>query len=311
MSSALQLEESIKDADLTIGAVLIPGALAPKLGYARDAADDEGELGLRRRRDRPGGCADVEADDTRRPRVHGRRRHSLLRREHAGRSSDHVDPRADERHASVRRAARGSRFTRGCGCEPGPGAGREHSSAGGSRTRRSRKPMAWSTRRWTTFPPPAWSEVTIDPEQYADAVKRLEQEYVDGGMTADEYTRRRRDLERRASTDEPDSQPASLEPMPPAPEEQPTARVGDASTIEAELATWGRRRRMVRRPAGVRRRVHRDLRVRTGDRGHNHRRDQLDWRSVDVPRLVRRPDAVRLAHGRCVGADAREERPWA
>ena len=30
-SSALQLEESIKDADLTIGAVLTPGALAPKL----------------------------------------------------------------------------------------------------------------------------------------------------------------------------------------------------------------------------------------------------------------------------------------
>ena len=31
MSSALQLEEAIKDADLTIGAVLIPGALAPML----------------------------------------------------------------------------------------------------------------------------------------------------------------------------------------------------------------------------------------------------------------------------------------
>ena len=31
MSSSLQLEESIKDADLVIGAVLIPGALAPKL----------------------------------------------------------------------------------------------------------------------------------------------------------------------------------------------------------------------------------------------------------------------------------------
>jgi alanine dehydrogenase len=31
MSSSLQLEESIKDADLTVGAVLIPGALAPKL----------------------------------------------------------------------------------------------------------------------------------------------------------------------------------------------------------------------------------------------------------------------------------------
>jgi alanine dehydrogenase len=31
MSSSLQIEESIKDADLTIGAVLIPGARAPKL----------------------------------------------------------------------------------------------------------------------------------------------------------------------------------------------------------------------------------------------------------------------------------------
>jgi alanine dehydrogenase len=31
MSSSLQVEESIKDADLVIGAVLIPGALAPKL----------------------------------------------------------------------------------------------------------------------------------------------------------------------------------------------------------------------------------------------------------------------------------------
>ena len=31
MSSSLQVEESIKDADLTIGAVLIPGALAPKM----------------------------------------------------------------------------------------------------------------------------------------------------------------------------------------------------------------------------------------------------------------------------------------
>ena len=31
MSSSLQIEESLKDADLVIGAVLIPGALAPKL----------------------------------------------------------------------------------------------------------------------------------------------------------------------------------------------------------------------------------------------------------------------------------------
>src|SRR5207237_1626441 len=31
MSSALQIEESVVDADVVIGAVLIPGALAPKL----------------------------------------------------------------------------------------------------------------------------------------------------------------------------------------------------------------------------------------------------------------------------------------
>ena len=78
-----------------------PGRARAEARHARDAADDEGELGLRRRRDRPGRLRrDVEADDARRPRVHGRRRHSLLRREHAGRSPDHVDPRADERHAS-------------------------------------------------------------------------------------------------------------------------------------------------------------------------------------------------------------------
>ena len=35
MSSSLQIEESVADADVVIGAVLIPGALAPKLVDAR------------------------------------------------------------------------------------------------------------------------------------------------------------------------------------------------------------------------------------------------------------------------------------
>ncbi len=35
MSSALQIQESVADADVVIGAVLIPGALAPKLSPAR------------------------------------------------------------------------------------------------------------------------------------------------------------------------------------------------------------------------------------------------------------------------------------
>ena len=63
MSSSLQLEESIKDADLTIGAVLIPGALAPA-DHAGSPSDDEGELGVRRRCDRPGGCAETSKPTT-------------------------------------------------------------------------------------------------------------------------------------------------------------------------------------------------------------------------------------------------------
>ena len=36
MSSTLQIEESVAEADVVIGAVLIPGAVAPKLVTARD-----------------------------------------------------------------------------------------------------------------------------------------------------------------------------------------------------------------------------------------------------------------------------------
>ena len=113
MSSALQLEESIKDADLTIGAVLIPGALAPKLIKREMLATMKEELRLRRRRDRPGWLRrDLEADDARRPGLHRRRRDPLLRREHARRCSDHVDARAHERDAPVRRATGRSRHGR-------------------------------------------------------------------------------------------------------------------------------------------------------------------------------------------------------
>src|SRR5581483_5425757 len=60
MSSTLQVEESVPDADVVIGAVLIPGAEADHPG---DAEDDEGRGGLLRRRDRPGRMRrDVAAD---------------------------------------------------------------------------------------------------------------------------------------------------------------------------------------------------------------------------------------------------------
>ena len=54
MSTTHQVEESIADADLVIGAVLVPGARAPKLVTQRDAAADEAGRGARRRRDRSG-----------------------------------------------------------------------------------------------------------------------------------------------------------------------------------------------------------------------------------------------------------------
>ena len=47
MSSSLQIEESVADADVVIGAVLIPGALAPKLVTREMVGGDEGGLGRR------------------------------------------------------------------------------------------------------------------------------------------------------------------------------------------------------------------------------------------------------------------------
>ena len=155
MSSALQLEEAIKDADLTIGAVLIPGARAPKLITREMLGDDEGGLGLRRRRDRPGRLRrDLEGDDPRRAGVHGRRRHPLLRREHARRGADHLDAGAHERDAALRRAARRSRATRAVTANPELARG-VNTFAGSSRTRPSPRRTAWSTRRSTTRSPPA------------------------------------------------------------------------------------------------------------------------------------------------------------
>ena len=103
MSSTLQIEESVSDADVVIGAVLIPGALAPKLLTREMIAGDEDRQRLLRRRDRPGRLlGDVTSDDARRSCLRDRRRHPLLRREHARSGADHLDEGTDERDAAVR-----------------------------------------------------------------------------------------------------------------------------------------------------------------------------------------------------------------
>ena len=82
----------------------------------------------------------------------------------------------------------------------------------------------------------------MDPEQYADAVERLEEEYLGGAMSADEYTRRRRELEDRAATAQHDPEPeVAWEPMPPLQPAPGTARGPGDPVTGAPLASWGRR----------------------------------------------------------------------
>ena len=80
----------------------------------------------------------------------------------------------------------------------------------------------------------------MDPQEYAEAVERLERDYLAGGMSADEYTQRRRGLEDVVSTVEASEPPPAWAPMPPEPTPNAIAASGDPVT-GAPLASWGRR----------------------------------------------------------------------
>jgi uncharacterized RDD family membrane protein YckC len=87
----------------------------------------------------------------------------------------------------------------------------------------------------------------VDPEEYAEASERLERDYLAGGMSADEYTQRRRALERDASGDSsPPESTAEAErpwqPVPPRPSSETQPVPTDADPVTgAGLASWGRR----------------------------------------------------------------------
>jgi uncharacterized RDD family membrane protein YckC len=82
----------------------------------------------------------------------------------------------------------------------------------------------------------------MDPEQYADAVERLEQAYLAGGMSADEYTRQRHALEERSSRREREPDRARVrEPMPPEPPALSIMPITGDPVTGAPLASWGRR----------------------------------------------------------------------
>jgi uncharacterized membrane protein YeaQ/YmgE (transglycosylase-associated protein family) len=101
------IEREVLSADLVIGAVLVPGAAAPKLVTAD----------MVKRMKRGSVLVDISIDqggcfETSRPTTHdnpdlrGRRDRALLRRQHAGRGRAHLDLRAQQRHPALRDRAR-------------------------------------------------------------------------------------------------------------------------------------------------------------------------------------------------------------
>ncbi len=108
-SSAYEIERAVLDADLVIGAVLVPGAKAPMLisndlvvaDAARECAGRHRDRSRRLFRGQP-------AHHPRGADVSRTRLGLLLRCEHAGCGTQHVDLRAHQRHAPVRAEPRRS-----------------------------------------------------------------------------------------------------------------------------------------------------------------------------------------------------------
>ena len=105
-SSQLAIQQQVREADMVIGAVLIPGAEGAQAGHQRAGLADEAGLGARRHRRRPGRLLRGHPPhDARGPDVRGPQLHLLLRGEHARRGAEHLDVRPHQRDAAVRRRA--------------------------------------------------------------------------------------------------------------------------------------------------------------------------------------------------------------
>ena len=105
-SSRLDLEDAVKQADLVIGAVLVPGAKAPKLVTNSTVAQMKSGAVLVDIAIDQGGCFEDSHPTTHDDptfAVHDTR--VLLRGQHAGRGAAHVDLRVDQRHHAVRAEA--------------------------------------------------------------------------------------------------------------------------------------------------------------------------------------------------------------
>ena len=117
------IREQLRRADLVIGAVLIPGAKAPRLIERRRPAADEARQRDHRRGHRPGRLRRHQpAHHAQRADLHRRRRGALLRDEHARRRGPHQHLRPVQRDASLGLEDRQPRLPAAAeGCRPRPG----------------------------------------------------------------------------------------------------------------------------------------------------------------------------------------------
>ena len=108
-----QVERVVAEADLVIGAVLVPGGRAPVVVTEEMVAVDEAGRGGRRHRHRPGRLRrDVARDHAPDPVFEKHGVDPLRGRQHAGRGAVHVDLRAHQRDAPLPGRARPPRRRR-------------------------------------------------------------------------------------------------------------------------------------------------------------------------------------------------------
>ncbi len=106
-SNRLAVDRAVAEADLVIGAVLVPGGRAPVVVTDAMVRSMRSGIGDRRLRDRPGRLGRGHPRDVaRRSRLRAPRRVALRRRQHPRRGAAHVDVRVDQRDPAVRARAR-------------------------------------------------------------------------------------------------------------------------------------------------------------------------------------------------------------
>ena len=100
-ASTLDIEQRLPEADLVIGAVLVHGAKAPYVVRREQLKLMKRNAVLVDVSIDQGGCFETSRPTTHsRPDLRGRRRHPLLRGQHARRGADHLDLRAHQRDAA-------------------------------------------------------------------------------------------------------------------------------------------------------------------------------------------------------------------